>query len=483
MFVYLKGLLKESVIYSIGNILNKASGLILLPIYSQLISIEEFGILTILELIALALIQICNLGLTSGFQRYFFIEKEKGHLGSFLYSNIVSLIIMYIPFIIFGLYFNNELSHLFFDTIDYSFCFKLLTGIILIEMLFDFQQMYLQNEQKSITYTVFSVTNTIVTLGITIYLIKYNNWGIEAVFVSRLISKTLITLISFITYIYPILEYKLSIKSVKTSLIYGFPIVISSLGYIVYTMSDRFMLNELTDEASLGKYSIGVRVASVINIVFIKALGLGFLPQIFKNENNKRLYTKTFTYFTYGISAIILFFLMTYSLPIELLLKNKEYTEGLIIVPILSIYFLALGSNYFLYSGISTSNKSKYLIYPTLITALVNIVLNYILIPKFGYISAAVTTLLSQFLYIFIANKIVQKINPIKFEWKKIFFSVSIAIGLYAIFIYFNEHIFLAPILTMLYLIILYNFKFLEPHEKERIKLTISKQKQKYLNF
>lgn len=483
MFKYLKGLLKDSVIYSIGNILNKATGLILLPIYGQLISIEEFGILSILELTILALVQICNLGLTTGFQRYFFIEKEKGQLGSFLFSNMISLIILYSPVFTIGMYFSNEISNLFFETVEYAFCIKLIFGIILIEMLFNFQQLYFQNEQKTIKFTIFNVTSTIITFCLTIYLIKFKGWGIEAVFTSRIISKSIIALVAFKSYIFPILEFKYLLNSVKTSLKYGLPLIVSSLGYIVYSMSDRFMLNEMVDDASLGKYSFGVRIANVTNIVFIQAIGLGFLPQIFKNENNKRLYAKTFTYFIYGTTAIILLFLMTYSIPLEWLMKNREYTEGLVIVPFLSLYYLALGSNYFLYSGISTSNKSKYLIYPTLITAIFNVILNLILIPKYGYISAAITTLFSQFLYIFIANKIVQKINPINYEWNKIFSSVIVAIGLYLIFIYSDHNIILAPFLTILYLLIIYKFNFLEPHEKMKIKFTIKKQKNKYLKF
>ena len=482
MFSYLKSLLKDSAIYSLGNILNKAAGLYLLPIYSVFIPIGEFGILTILELIILALIQICNLGLTAGFQRYFFIEKENKNLGSFIFSSLTTIILVYAPFLILGLLFSEQLSEFIFDSSQYQFCLQLVSGIILFEMLSGIQQQYFQNEQRTILYTCFNVGNTILTLAMSVYLIKYKGWGIEGVLLSRFISKVISTFLSLFIFILPKLKFRFNSKTIKKSISYGFPIVISSIGYIVYTMSDRFMILELTDADNAGKYGFAVRIASVINIVFIQALGLGFLPEIFKNENNKRLYSKTYTYYIYGISIIILGFLMTYKLPLSIVMPNPEYLEGLSIIPLLSLYYLLLGSNYFLYSGISTSNRSKYLIYPTLITAIINIALNFIFIPKYGYRAAAISTVVSQFIYIIIANQIIQKINPIKFEWNRIVISIGLGSLLYILYVYLDENIFYTPLIVGIYLFIIYKFNFLDEHEKERLRNTLLKHKNKYFN-
>ena len=62
---------KNTIYYGLGNILNKSLGFILIPIYSRLIPIEQYGVLAILELLILLLLAVLNFGITSGHERYF----------------------------------------------------------------------------------------------------------------------------------------------------------------------------------------------------------------------------------------------------------------------------------------------------------------------------------------------------------------------------------------------------------------------------
>ena len=67
---------KNTAIYGIGNVLNKSLGLILIPFVQQFIPIEEYGWLTLIELIILALSSTIVLGITNGHERFFYNEKD-----------------------------------------------------------------------------------------------------------------------------------------------------------------------------------------------------------------------------------------------------------------------------------------------------------------------------------------------------------------------------------------------------------------------
>ena len=81
----------NTIYYGLGNILNKSLGFILIPIYARLIPIEQYGVLAILELIILLLLALLNFGITSGHERFFFLEKDKNEYGKFLFNNVIGL--------------------------------------------------------------------------------------------------------------------------------------------------------------------------------------------------------------------------------------------------------------------------------------------------------------------------------------------------------------------------------------------------------
>jgi glycosyltransferase involved in cell wall biosynthesis len=106
---------KNTAIYGIGNVLNKSLGLILIPFVQQFIPIEEYGWLTLIELIFLALSFTIVLGITNGHERFFYNEKDNGSYGSFLFSK-------HADFICYFTYNTN--SPCSFQCSDFSVIFK-----------------------------------------------------------------------------------------------------------------------------------------------------------------------------------------------------------------------------------------------------------------------------------------------------------------------------------------------------------------------
>ena len=144
-------------------------------------------------------------------------------------------------------------------------------------------------------------------------------------------------------------------------------------------MSDRFMLSQLSTPEETGKYSFGYKMAYLVMII-VQSVGVGYLPSFYqqeKAENNSRYYRKMLTYFSFSMSYLILAFLFTYKPLLKPLITNQDYWAGLNIVPILSLGFVIMGMNYFSNAGIILKNKTKLLVIPTFIAALLNITLIY----------------------------------------------------------------------------------------------------------
>jgi O-antigen/teichoic acid export membrane protein len=248
-------------------------------------------------------------------------------------------------------------------------------------------------------------------------------------------------------------------------------------------MNDRYMLNWLSTDIETGKYSFGYKIANFINLIFVSTIGMSFVPSIFsreKEENNTRYYRKMLTYYCFLIAFIILGFLFFYRDLLTLVAKNKDYFEGLKVVPVLSLSFMVMGMNYFVGIGLFLKNKMQNFIFPSVVAVILNIGMNFFFIPMWGMMGAAYSTLLSQILYTTILTITSGKQFKVGFEWFKILMIYSLAIALFA----GNQltdslNFYLAAIIRLLLLavfpLVLYKLNFFEKIELIRLREGISK--------
>ena len=182
-------------------------------------------------------------------------------------------------------------------------------------------------------------------------------------------------------------------------LTFSLPLIMHGAACIVLNQSDRIMLKTLQNESLTGIYSVAYNLALVINVIAIAAntAWIPFYYEYEKKDNYLQIREK-FKNYLFNFTIITLGF--TLCCPeVFKIIAPKGYWQGLQLLPIiaLSYYFDFLymfSVNFELYM-----EKVKYISSATIIAAVINIVGNYFLIPKYGIIGAGITTLYS---YIFL---------------------------------------------------------------------------------
>jgi O-antigen/teichoic acid export membrane protein len=119
---------------------------------------------------------------------------------------------------------------------------------------------------------------------------------------------------------------------------------------------------------------------------------------------------------------------------------GEEYRSGLKVVPILLAANLCLGVYYNLSIWYKVSDKTIYGAYISIIGAVVTLVLNYLLVPQFGYMGAAYTTLICYFLIMVICWAFGQKYYPVKYPLKRLFLYTVLAFGLFLLMNIFQDY-------------------------------------------
>ena len=176
---------------------------------------------------------------------------------------------------------------------------------------------------------------------------------------------------------------------------FNIPLIPHYLSSILLASSDKIMIQHLSDETSLGLYSLAYTFSGLALIVF-NAVNNAYTPtayELIREENYKELSKKTKPIIFIAVAFSILLMLMA---PEGVyIIGGEEYMSCLEIIPVL-VLGIFFSSFYFIFSNIEFVYERTKLVFPiTLLGAGLNIVLNYLLIPKMGYGAAAYTTLIS----------------------------------------------------------------------------------------
>lgn len=200
----------------------------------------------------------------------------------------------------------------------------------------------------------------------------------------------------------------------KNILIFALPLLPHYLAQHIMSSSDRIMISNLDSSMGTAIYSVVSNISMITTIIW-SAINTSLIPYTFENleKKNEKVINKV-------VIPLLLFYAMmcviiTLIAPeILMLLATREYYGGIYAIPPIAAtaFMTAL---YNIYANIEFYHKKSWWIaLATIIASSTNVCLNYLLIPKFGYIAAAYTTLISHIILIVMHYKGYQKFHKLK---------------------------------------------------------------------
>jgi O-antigen/teichoic acid export membrane protein len=470
----IKTLLSHTAIYGVGLVLNKSLGFLLLPVYTNYFTPADWGVFNIVWSLWIFLSVLYSLGFENSFMKYFIEEKNKQKKAEIYSSILVALLLSSLVFslcIYFGSGSINNLLH-FEDETKGIALIKILGVLLFFDTIYRIPLLLLRAELNTKVYTYLTIVTLIINLGLNLFLIIVQGYGIEAIFYSYIVSVFVTTVIClFVTS--PYLTSKISFEEIKRQLSFGFKFIFIGLFILVIDISDRFFLKYYYNESVVGIYSANYRLGTVMSLI-ISAYKFSWTPyfmNLSENPDNKNIISKIFTYFVFTGLFLFLFFSFFIAPVVQLkvggyYILNEAYWGGLKIIPIilLSYFFSGLHSN--LTVAPFFSNRTDVLLKISVIGLIANIALNMILIPKYEMTGAALSTLFTYIIMFGFLYYRSQQLFRIEFDLKKIaIICILTAISYFAVFFlqsYFPDNLVYNSISTILIigLFLLFSIKF-----------------------
>ncbi len=456
--------------YTAGNLFVRSVSFILLPLYSNYISKEDFGNYALLMSLYVIVSVIYQLGLQSSLSK-FYLEENNEENRKKIFSTALNFVVIVGLFVTAAAVFlSKEISEIILGSSEYFRLINLLFLCLLFETTTYFILHLLKTKEHAVSVVMYSSINAAVNLILNLLFVYHLQMQVEGILLAQLISSVLLLAV-----LLPELRinYVLSIdrKILLMLLSFALPFIIGGMLSAAVDAADRFILNFYLGKEDVGIYSFSYKIAMIMNVFIIsfRAAWTPYSINIFRSGNYKEHFGQTLNKLT-ALSGLILLLITFFTddlFNIKIFgsyLINHEYLPGIMILP-----FVLCG---YIFSGIATfysvypyiSGKSYHFLMSDSIAFIINITLNFILIPQLGILGAAAATTLS-FLaaavyLIFVSFNTVK----IKYEFQKLLIIIISALGLLTIGMIFTN-IFVDLLFTAVYLIIILKVLKLRPLE------------------
>jgi O-antigen/teichoic acid export membrane protein len=412
-------ILKDISIYAIGDILTKGIGFVAIIFYANFITQNDMGVYGYIMIIVSFFTTFLILGVDNAYARYFFEYKDQYKRKILTTTLFIFLFLWMIVALILPFIFYKELSYFLLDTYNYALAFLLALISLPLKLLASMSNQALRNQFKTKQFVVYNFITTMVSVLSSITLLNFTNLGVASIFLGLIIADFVVLPFRFLA-IKDLFIKKADFTILKNILAYGVPFVPASVAYWVFSSADRVMLKSMSSLENVGIYTVAVSLGAVMNLV-ASVVGQAWSPHAVKTyeedqEKAKILYIK----FLKVLIAMALFLIFCASMlgkEIISFIFPSSYSN--VFYPMI---FLLIGSGLQITTqvtatGISLAKKTIYLVYITLFISVVNILLNYILIPIYTVNGASFATMISYLLLTFIYTIVSQKFFYLNYDY------------------------------------------------------------------
>jgi O-antigen/teichoic acid export membrane protein len=409
------------------NILSNLGGIVLLPILSKNMPVEDYGIWAqVTVTVGLASIVIL-LGLPNSMVRFMAATRGKDDIKESFYSIFIVVLLMGLLASILFIYFSVPLSNALFG--GNLFVTRILPLIIFVETLNTILYTYFRTFQRMKIYSLFAFIGTYLGVGFAYFFVSAG-YEIDGAVIGLFLSKIILFFIMFGLIAAEVGVAVPAFRNLRNYLAFGLPMVSSGLSDWVINSSDRYVISVFLGTAYVGYYSPGYLLGNLI-IMFIQPLGCVLPVALSKHYDEDRgnlvedILSRSLKYFlmlaipaTLGLSLL--------SKPILLVLSTPDIAnQSYVITPFVALGMVFFGLTSIISNIITLVKRTKIYAITWFAAAILNLGLTILLVPVIGIVGAAAATLMAFIAAFLLMVNISRGLIRIAVDYKFLLKSVS----------------------------------------------------------
>jgi O-antigen/teichoic acid export membrane protein len=465
-------LARHSAIYGLGGLVSRVLAVLLLPLYTAYLTTADYGKIETLVAGTTVLAILLRAGISSAFFRFYFDSPDPEARRLVLRTSFWFTMTTATAGLVAGTLLAQSISSLLFGTgDDWELVVAALAGLW-AQMNYEQLTALFRVEERSTAFVLASLANILLTVGATVLLVVVLDEGPLGVLVGNL-AGTLVVYLALVGYRREQLGLQLDRGLLREMNRFGLPLVPSALFLWTTNFSDRFFLVTLSDPAEVGRYSLGVRIASVM-VLLLTAFRTAWPAFAYSLEDDREARR------TYGFVLTYLLLLASWmALALSLLApwlvrwlapSNPDFWPAEEVVAPLAFAAVAFAGYVVMAIGVGRARRTQFNWVVTGLAAIVNVALNLLLIPPFGMEGAAVATVVSYVVMFAGMTVNAQMVYRVPYQWRRAATVVGVAVALAVLGRALDAPLPLAIALALAYPLVLFPLGFFLPVERAGLR-------------
>ncbi len=410
----IKNLSENAILFTISGFGTRIVSFFLVPFYTYILSTSEYGKVDIITTTVQLLIPILTINIQDAVLRFSLDEKyQKEDVAAVGFQTIgLSAIVLFVG--LFVLKFYNII------TLEINYVLFLYVSFI-VGAINNNLSMYIKAKNQVRILAVWGIINTIITCVCNIFLLLVLKMGVNGYMIAY-VSGTIVADIGMLIFGNVLCDLKRSrdaSKIICTMLLYSAPLIANSLGWWINNASDRYILTYFCGTAINGIYAVSYKIPSILSAlqsIFYNAWSISSITE-FDADDADGFIGDTYTVYS-SLSFLACSFIMLLNICIAHLLYSKDFFVAWRYVPLLLVGTVFNGLGLFDGCIYTAVKKTKDISVTTIISALINTLLNFLLIPIVGAYGAAFATMVGYFAIWFTRTVGLRKFIRMKVDWK-----------------------------------------------------------------
>ncbi|MDQ7039507.1 MAG: polysaccharide biosynthesis C-terminal domain-containing protein [Rhodothermus sp.] len=428
-------LLRQGSIYALGNLLLKASGLLLAPLYLNTVLLPQaaYGYLVLLEATAQLLLPLLGLGMTTGLLRFAtdVMQQDRREAVPFTVLGIMlgGALLVGIGSWIGAPWLNQQL-----DWPDGVLILRLFGCYLAAKMLSSVPLAFLRLRERAALYTAAILLEAALLIGGVYYFLAHAHLGLRGVVQAMAVasgSSALVLVGAMLRTIPRRWDYHLVGQLIR----FGMPLALAGVALPILHVGDRYLLDWLTGSETVAIYGWAARLSGVLNMLLVQSFQLAFAVIGLKTlgeqpEGEAVLHRRTFRHYaTWGGWMALVLSLGAYDIT-ALLASDSVYLKADPLVLPLSLGYLLFGLYNIFVNVLYAAGESRFIAWNVVGAGLLNIGLNLWWIPQMGAMGAALATVVAYGVLAGGAAWRALHVRPTTYPWRVLAIVVALTVGL-----------------------------------------------------
>ena len=423
---------RHSAVYAFGNVVNRLGAFVLLPIYTNYLTVAQYGSIELFYAIAAVVSGLLSIGIAHATLRFYFEYHDERERHAVVSTNLLASLAISLVGVL-PLAFNSDsVGRYFFGDPEMGLGILLVLASLMLELSSQISLAYLRAKEHSTFFIAVSMGKLVVQFATNTVLLVWFNAGVLGVLTGNLAAVALGWLVLTVFTISRC-GLRFDLAKLVPVLKYSYPFLLSTMVALVASTLDRFLINNFITLHALGLYALAIKFSRLLTDLIGEPFNLAygsFRFTIMKQDNAAEIQARVVRYL-FSVSCVVALGLTYFTGDVLRVMSAPEYWQAAELVPLLALAGALRVISYPLQSGILYQKHTRHIFHIGVVVAAVSAVCAFVLILWLGVVGACVAVLAAAVTEVVLTDRFSQRYFKVDYEYPRLLRLLVVTLAFY----------------------------------------------------